>query len=57
VIRFVAKHAERARIVSPEPLRREAVACFRDVLAAHEGPPSDPSAKKSSSKARRSAKR
>jgi predicted DNA-binding transcriptional regulator YafY len=39
VIRFVAKHAERARIVSPEPLRKDAVSYFRGILAAHDGPP------------------
>ncbi len=39
VIRFVARQAERARIVAPEALRREAVQYFRGILAAHEGPP------------------
>ena len=39
-IRFVAKHAERARVVAPASLRSEAIAYFRGVLAAHEGPPS-----------------
>jgi len=48
VIRFVARHADRARVASPEALRREAVATFRAVLAAHEGPPSDPGGRKSS---------
>lgn len=46
VIRFVARHAERARVVSPDALRREAMATFRAVLAAHEGPPSEPGKRK-----------
>jgi predicted DNA-binding transcriptional regulator YafY len=41
VIRFVARHAERARIVAPTDLRKEAVSFFRGILAAHDGPPSD----------------
>jgi predicted DNA-binding transcriptional regulator YafY len=40
-IRFVAKQAERARIVGPDELRREAVKYFREMLAVHAGPPSD----------------
>ena len=39
-VRFVARYAERARIVAPEPLRREAVQYFRSILANHEGAPS-----------------
>jgi predicted DNA-binding transcriptional regulator YafY len=39
VIRFVARHAERARVVAPESLRREAVQYFRGILAAHDDPP------------------
>ena len=50
VLRFVARYAERARVVSPEPLRRDAVAYFRGILDVHAGPPSDPSAKKTSRK-------
>ena len=45
-IRFVARYADRARLVSPEPLRREAIAYFRGILATHEGTPTDPSARK-----------
>lgn len=41
VIRFVARQGDRARIVSPEPMRAAAAAYFRDILAAHEGPPTD----------------
>lgn len=45
VIRFVARHAERARIVGPETLRRESVAYFRGILETHEGaPPPQPAA-------------
>lgn len=50
VIRFVARYADRARVVAPDPLRREAVAYFRGILATHEGAPSDPSARKSAPK-------
>ena len=57
VIRFVAKHAERARVVSPEALRREAVAYFRDVLAAHEGEPSAPTGRKAARRPGRSGRR
>jgi hypothetical protein len=39
VIRFVAKHCERARIVEPAALRDEAKAYFKDILAAHTGEP------------------
>lgn len=39
VLRFVARHAERARIVAPDGLRRDAVRYFRGILAAHEGEP------------------
>lgn len=39
VIRFVARHAERARISSPPALAAEARAYFADVLRAHEGDP------------------
>jgi len=39
VIRFVADHAERARIVSPPSLRDEARALFSDVLANHSREP------------------
>src|SRR6185503_9780550 len=35
VIRFVARHADRARVVAPESLRREAVAYFRGILSTH----------------------
>jgi predicted DNA-binding transcriptional regulator YafY len=45
-IRFVARYADRARVVAPEPLRREALAYFRGILATHEGAPTDPSARK-----------
>jgi proteasome accessory factor B len=38
-IRYVARHAERARIVSPDGLRKEARAYFQDVLDAHTGAP------------------
>lgn len=39
VLRYVARHAERARIVAPASLVKEARALFADVLAAHEGEP------------------
>jgi len=42
VIRFVARHAERARVVAPPALRREAIATFKDILKAHQGPPREP---------------
>lgn len=48
VIRFVARHADRARVVSPEPLRREAIATFRAILAAHDGAPSETGGRKPS---------
>lgn len=52
-IRFVARQAERARIVAPEGLRREAAQYFREILAAHEGPPSDDAPSRSRGSARR----
>lgn len=42
VLRFVARHCERARVVAPADLSAEARSLFADILAAHEGPPSLP---------------
>jgi predicted DNA-binding transcriptional regulator YafY len=39
VLRYVARHAERARIVAPPSLAAEARALFAGVLATHEGEP------------------
>lgn len=39
VVRFVAKHAERARVVAPPSFVADARAYFGDVLRAHEGDP------------------
>ncbi len=39
VIRFVAQHAERARILKPEGLRSSARDFFQAIRDAHEGPP------------------
>lgn len=41
VLRFVASYAERARVVSPEPLRERASEHFRSILARYEGEPTD----------------
>lgn len=44
VLRFVARHCERARVVAPSDLRTDARSLFADILAVHEGPPSLPPA-------------
>ncbi len=41
VLRFVAQHAGRARVVAPGGLRSAARAHFQAILARHEGPPAD----------------
>jgi hypothetical protein len=38
VVRYVARHLERARIVTPEAVRDAARADLRKILAAHERP-------------------
>ena len=39
VLRFVAQHAERARVVAPDDLREDAERHFRAILERHEGEP------------------